>query len=262
MLAHTKSTYCPGGPLLAQGGPLLAQGGPLLAQGGPLLAQGGPLLAHGGPLLAHGGPLLAQGGPLLAQGGPLLAQGGPLLAQEGPLLTCMHVAGRAGCLMIILFQSATRKREEKYLRIQLEQQRKAYEEVKRQMEMLQSAQSDAPGEGRIMAGSSGYAVLPSSDHAPSSDGQQQPVPRSDSAPDDLPKPDSPPISSDSAPDDLLKPNSPTDSDEGNKEKTDREKDLPSCEPNGTAPTAAAAVGNGNAVVFQTSEAAPYLVRYQ
>lgn len=63
-------------------------------------------------------------------------------------------------VLVTLLQSASRKREEKYLRIQLEQQRKAYEDMKRQMEILQSAQSDAPGEGRIIKGSSGYADFP------------------------------------------------------------------------------------------------------
>ena len=60
----------------------------------------------------------------------------------------------------LVSQNASRKREEKYLRLQLEQQKKAYKEMKRQMEILLSAQSDAPGEGRIVAGSSGYADFP------------------------------------------------------------------------------------------------------
>ena len=63
-------------------------------------------------------------------------------------------------LSFIYSQNASRKREEKYLRLQLEQQKKAYEEMKRQMKILQSAQSDAPGEGRIVAGNSGYADFP------------------------------------------------------------------------------------------------------
>ncbi len=80
-----------------------------------------------------------------------------------------------------IFQKSSRKREEKYLRIQLEQQKKAYEEMKKQMEKLQSAQSDAPGEGRIAAGESGYADLN----------------RKSGSPD--PKPDSKPASPDSDP---------------------------------------------------------------
>lgn len=49
--------------------------------------------------------------------------------------------------------------EEKYLRIQLEQQRKAYEEIKKQIEKLQFTRLDAPGKGWPTAGSSGYAKL-------------------------------------------------------------------------------------------------------
>ncbi len=41
----------------------------------------------------------------------------------------------------IKWQKSTQKREEKYLLLQLEEQRKAYEEMKRKVEILQSAQS-------------------------------------------------------------------------------------------------------------------------
>ena len=66
-------------------------------------------------------------------------------------------------------QNATRNREEKQLRMQLEQQRKAYAEMKRQMEILQSAQSDAPGEGHLVAGATGYADFQSTDNEGGSD---------------------------------------------------------------------------------------------
>ncbi len=60
----------------------------------------------------------------------------------------------------IKWQKSTQKREEKYLLLQLEEQRKAYEEMKRKVEILQSAQSDEPGEGRLIASSTGYTDFP------------------------------------------------------------------------------------------------------
>lgn len=47
--------------------------------------------------------------------------------------------------------------------------------MKRQMEILQSAQSDAPGEGRLIAGSSGYTDFPAVD-APPTTSMEQPAP--------------------------------------------------------------------------------------
>ena len=87
-------------------------------------------------------------------------------------------------------QNASRKREEKYLRIQLEQQKKAYEDMKRQMIILQSAQSDAPGEGRIVAGGSGYADFEDVSNAnKTADGPPTDAPPTDAPPTDTPPTD-------------------------------------------------------------------------
>ena len=61
-------------------------------------------------------------------------------------------------------QKASRKRQETAFAIQLEEQKKAYEEIRRKMELMQSAQSEDSGFGRTTGGS-GYELMAMKDPA-------------------------------------------------------------------------------------------------
>ena len=57
--------------------------------------------------------------------------------------------------LLLYFQNAARQRRLKYLRVQLEQQNQAYEEMKRKVEKLQHSQAEC--KIHVSGGSSGYA---------------------------------------------------------------------------------------------------------
>ena len=75
--------------------------------------------------------------------------------------------------LLVLFQKSSRQREEKYLRLQLEQQRKAYEDMKRKMEYLQYQQEAGPDVARTTTGGSGYADFPEASPSSPQEGSDQ-----------------------------------------------------------------------------------------